>query len=156
MEVINPSVLVGEPEAVAFASTLLQGSAANWCYIVCQSNEKPSNFQALANSLRKEFIPQDHVRQARNYHSRLRQLTCVSIFLSEFRNATIPISGISDDEKLDRFLFGFKPHIRVEVLKSDPNSLDEAAHKALCIDSAMFSIRKFNNYSQESFFSNRN
>ena len=63
---------------------------------------------------------------------------------------------MNDGEKLDRFLFGLKPNIRVEVLKSDPRSFDEAAHKALCIDSAMFSIRKFNNYSQKIFFSNRN
>ena len=57
---------------------------------------------------------------------------------------------------IDRFLFGLKPDICVEVLKSDPRSFDEAAHKALCIGSDIFSIRKFNNYSQKSFFSNRN
>ena len=99
MEVISPSVFVGEPEAVAFASTLLQGSAANWWYIIRQSNEKTSNFHAFANALRKEFISQDHVRRARNYVSRLRQLTSVSIYVSEFRNPTIPISGMTDDEK---------------------------------------------------------
>ena len=82
VEIINPSVLLGETKAVAFASTLLQGSAANWCYIICQSNEKPSSFQEFANALREEFIPQDHVRRARNYLSRLRQLKSLSIYLS--------------------------------------------------------------------------
>ena len=30
VQVINPAVLVGEEQVVAFGSTLLQGSAANW------------------------------------------------------------------------------------------------------------------------------
>ena len=151
VQVINPAVLVGEEQVVAFASTLLQGSAANWWYIVCQTNDKPNTFQEFANALRAEFIPQDHIRRARNYLSRLRQISSVSVYLSEFRNATIPITGITDDEKLDRFLFGLKPDIRVEVLKADPKSFDDAAHKALCIDSAMYSVPKFQSYSASRF-----
>ena len=116
VEVITPSVLVGEQKAAAFASTLLQDSAAKCWYTICQSDDKPKDLQSFADALRKELIPQDHVRRARNYLSRLRQLTSVGIYLSEFRNATIPISGMTDDEKPHRFLFGLKPDIRVEVL----------------------------------------
>ena len=146
VQVIKPAVLVGEEEVVAFASTLLTGSAANWWYIVCQINEEPHTFQEFVNALRAEFIPLDHIRRARNYLSRLRQISSVSVNLSQFRNATIPITGIIDDEKLDLFLFGLKTDIQVEVLKADPKTFDDAAYKALCIDSAMFSVRKYQSY----------
>lgn len=56
----------------------------------------------------------------------LYQKTRVSSNVNELRNIVISISGIREDEKLDKFCAGSKPMIGLEVLKAGPVNLEQA------------------------------
>jgi hypothetical protein len=58
-----------------------------------------------------------------------------------FRNIALTISGITDDEQFDRFCEGLKPEIKLEVLKSNAASFEEAVRIALDVDSAYYGMR---------------
>jgi hypothetical protein len=91
--------------------------------------------------VRSEFIPQDHMRRSRDRLRKLRQRTSVASYISEFRNIALTISGITDDEQFDRFCEGLKPEIKLEVLKSNAASFEEAVRIALNVDSAYYGMR---------------
>lgn len=65
-----------------------------------------------------ECFPSDHVRRARDKVRKLSHNTSVSKFLAEFKNIVLRITGMTDEEKFDRFCSGLEYEIRVEVLKS--------------------------------------
>ena len=76
------------------------------------------------------------------------QRKSVASYLSEFRNFAISIPHITDDEKMDRFTFGLKPHVRIEVLKSNVRTFDEATRIALNVDRALFGAGMFRGISE--------
>jgi hypothetical protein len=47
---------------------------------------------------------------------------------------------MTDDEQLGRFSDGLKPEVKVEVLKSNATTMDEAARMALNVHSALFGM----------------
>lgn len=76
------------------------------------------------------------MRRSRDKLRNLYRKSSVSSYLSIFRNTVIGIPGISEDEKLDKFCAGLNPHIRVEVMKSGSDNLENAARIVLNMDSA--------------------
>lgn len=143
MQALNPNVTLTDANAVAFAATLLEGTAANWWYILTESEGAPTTWNDFATKLRTEFVPGDYTHRARNRRNKVKQFKSVNMYLSEFRNLTIPIVGMTEDEKLDRFVYGLNPEIRVEVMKSNSSTFPEAIRIALSVDSALFSVRSF-------------
>lgn len=105
------------------------------------SNNKPVSWAELEASVVKEFVPFDSVQRSRDKLKRLIQKTSVSTYLSEFRNIVLTIPEINDGEKLDRFIQGLKPQVKIEVLKAGAKNLDEASRIALNVDSAIFGSR---------------
>jgi hypothetical protein len=65
----------------------------------------------------------------------------VASYISEFRNIALTIPGITEEEQLDRFCEELKPEIKLEVLKSNVNKMNEAVRVALNVDSALYRIR---------------
>jgi hypothetical protein len=65
----------------------------------------------------------------------------VASYISELRNIALTIPGITEEEQLDLFCEGLKPEIKLEVLKSNVNKMNEAVRVALNIDSALYGIR---------------
>jgi hypothetical protein len=141
LQVTNPQIVLDQNTRVSFASTLLKGNAAQWWYMLVQSGQAPVAWDAFLAKVRLEFIPQDSVDRARDKLRTLRQKTSVIAYLNEFRNTVITIPGISEDEKLDKFVSGLKPEVHLEVRKSRPADFESAAQVALTIDSALFSMR---------------
>ena len=139
LQLNNPEAPIDQNTRVSFASTLLKGYAANWWYMLVQSGQAPSQWDAFVAKVRIEFIPQDSVDRARDRLRSLRQRTSVTAYLNEFRNTVISIPGISEDEKLDKFVAGLKPEVMIDVRKSRPADLESAAQTALTVDSALFS-----------------
>ena len=139
LQLNNPDVPLDQNTRVSFASTLLKGNAANWWYMLVQSGKAPGQWNAFVAKVRTEFIPQDSVDRARDKLGSLRQKTSVIAYLNEFRNVVISIPGISEDEKLDKFVAGLKPEVMIDVKKSRPADLESAAQIALTVDSALFS-----------------
>jgi len=110
---------------------------------VVQSQKIPTTWPEFENALRTEFVPQDSLRRSRDKIRKLTQRNSVSAYLAEFRNVSLMIPNMTEDEKVDRFCVGLKPQIRLEVLKSGVQTLEQAARIALNVDSALYGAEMF-------------
>ena len=140
-EITNPNVGLSDQSRIMYASTFLAGTAAVWWYTMVQSNQTPATWADFKVAITREFVPEDHVRRARDKLRKLRQTGSVSKYLSEFRNLVLTIPDVTDGEKWDRFCSGLKYDVRLEVIKSSFNTFEEAAQLALSIDSAIYSAK---------------
>ena len=138
VQVASLELDLSDATKIGFASMLLKGTAASWWYVLVQSQQIPVIWQDLEAAVRAEVVPQERIRRARDKLRKLSQRTSVSSYLTELRNTVLAILGISDDEKLDRFCSGLKPQVKLEVLKSNPATVDDAARISLSVDSALF------------------
>ena len=138
LQVNNPTQPLSEANKIMFASTFLTGTASVWWFTLVQSNAMPTTWEDFKATLSREFVPEDHVRRAREKLRRLRQIGSVSKYLGDFRNLTLVISDMSGGEKMDRFVEGLKREIQVEVLKSTARDFEEAARIALRVDGVMW------------------
>ena len=75
----------------------------------------------------------------------------MSDYLTEFRNLTLAITEMNEEEKVDRFVQGLKPQVRLEVLKSNARTMNDASRIALNVDSALFNagMFRFQGYMQD-------
>ena len=128
----------------------MKHTAASWWYVKVQCNQVPDTWEEFEIALRTEFIPQDRLRRARDKLRKLTQRTAVSAYLTEVQNIVLSIPGITENEKLDRFCSGLKPQVKLEVVKSNPTSFDQAAQVALSVDSAFFGAGMFNSWGGQS------
>lgn len=139
IHVSNPTTPIPDETRVTFASSFLTSTASIWWFTIVQSGNVPSSWSDFKSLVLQEFVPSDHQTRARDKLRRLKQTHSVSKYLSEFRNCVLTIADISGGEKFDRFVHGLKKEIRVEVLKSQCSTFDEAATVALRVDSALWS-----------------
>ena len=146
IQIGSPTKLTDE-QAVSFASTFLSGIAANWWYSLVCSNANPKTWNAFKAAVENEFVPKNSSIRARDKLAKITQKYSVGNYLNVFRNLVIDISDISDSEKLARFCEGLKPHILLEVRKSNPSTFDEAAKIALDVDGAYFGAGVYGNAS---------
>ena len=70
-------------------------------------------------------------------------------YLAQFRNITLALPDMTEEEKLDKSVQGLKREIRVEVLKSTAKTFEEISSIALRVDNAIWT-------SNESWKSNNN
>lgn len=140
----NPQQIIDENTKVSVASTFLSGHAAQWWFMIVQSGQVPAHWEEFVACVRNEFIAQDSVRRARDRLRSLFQKASVSSYLNQFRNIIIAIPGMNEGEKLDRFCAGLKPQVRLEVLKANPETLNEASQIALNVDNALTGVGMFN------------
>ena len=84
MEITNPAVVLTDQSRIIYASTFLSGMAAVWWYTLVQCSQTPATWSDFKTAIVREFVPEDHVRRARE--SLFRLFLCPSIF---------PNSGIS-------------------------------------------------------------
>ena len=114
----------------------MTGTAANWLFTVILEEKVPPTWEAFKLCVENEFAPKDSIVRTRDRLYKLKQRTSVAIYLAEFRNIVIDIPEISDSEKMARFTEGLKPHILLEVRKTSPHILEEAAKIAFDVDGA--------------------
>jgi Retrotransposon gag protein len=141
-------VQVGAPETplddvtkIMYASSLFTQTAATWWYMLVQGGSVPAGWDAFKVAVRTEFIPQDSSRRARDKLRNLYQRRSVGSYVTEFRNIALTIPGITEEEQLDRFCEGLKPQIKLEILKSNATTLNDAVRVALNVDSALCGMR---------------
>lgn len=103
----------------------------------------PTTWDLFKAVVVKEFVPDDHVRRARDKLRKLKQTSSVSKYLSEFRNVVLTVPDVTDGEKWDKFCAGLKYEIRLEVMQSSVTNFEEAAQIALRVDSALWSASNF-------------
>lgn len=104
----NIGIALGVNIRITFSSMLLKGITTNWLYMLVQSGHAAGQLDTFKFAVVKEVIPLDIARQSRDELKNLRQKTSVSSYLNEFRNLVIGMSGIREDEKMDKFCAGFK------------------------------------------------
>jgi len=143
VQVGSSGTILDDGTRISFASTFFTGTAASWWYTVVQSQKIPTTWPEFENALRTEFVPQDSLRRSRDKIRKLTQRNSVSAYLAEFRNVSLMIPNMTEDEKVDRFCVGLKPQIRLEVLKSGVQTLEQAARIALNVDSALYGAEMF-------------
>jgi len=148
--VSNNGIELTDEVKINLASSLMKGNAASWWYMLVQSGNVPQAWVTFKEAVRREFVPQDQVRRSRDRLRELQQKGSVSSYLNIFRNITISIPNMSEDEKLDKFCAGLKPNIRLEVLKAGPSNMDDASRIALNVDSALYGIGMFSSNSSNS------
>jgi Retrotransposon gag protein len=141
VQVGSPETPINDETKMSYASSLFTQTAATWWYMLVQAGSVPGNWEAFKVAVRSEFVPQDSSRRARDKLRKLYQVRSVSSYISEFRNVALTIPGITDEEQLDRFCEGLKPEIKLEVLKSNVTSMNEAVRVALNVDSAFYGTR---------------
>ena len=144
----SPELNLTDEIKIQFASTLLKSNAANWYYMRVQAGDVPNTWDDFKNGVRNEFVPQDNTRRQRDKLNKLIQNKSVASYLESFRNTVIAIPDISEAEKLDKFLNGLKPMIRLEVLKSGCDNMNDASRIALNVDSALYGAGMFHGQNQ--------
>lgn len=140
VQLSHPTVPLTESNRILYASTFLTGTAAVWRYTLVQANTVPETWPQFKAKVIAEFVPDDHVRRARDRLRKLHQTSSVSKYLSEFRNIIFTIPGMNDGEMWDKFCSGLKYEVRLEVMKSTVTSFEEAAKIALPVDSAIWGV----------------
>lgn len=78
-----------------FASTLLTETAAIWWFTVVQSGKVPITWNDFKLALRNEFLPDDHVRRARDRLGRSTQSASVAKYIGEYRTNILTVPVIS-------------------------------------------------------------
>ena len=66
LQVAKPEIALDSVTRVSFASTLFKGFAAQWWYMMAQSDQAPVDWDTFVDKVRLEFIPQDNVDRARD------------------------------------------------------------------------------------------
>ena len=137
----KPSLTLTDANKISFASSFFTSTAAVSWFTTVQNGNIPTTWRDFTAWIRAEFVPSDHLHQARDKLRKLKQITSVSRYLDEFRNIVLTIPNMSDGEQLDRFVNGLKMETKIEVLKSSATTLSEAAKTALRIDSVIWGAR---------------
>lgn len=128
---------LGDVEMITFASSLLKDGAAVWWYTLQVANLLPGTWAEFEAAIRTEFIPEDHVRAAREQLKNCRQTESVTKYVSAFRNATLLVPDLSAGDKWDKFVEGLKPNIAFEVRKDNCMTFEDAARVAVRIEAAL-------------------
>lgn len=111
---------------------LLLGDILKFRPVELQLHEKNSVLMLLS-----EFVPEDHVRRARDQLRRLKQTTSKSKYIVEFLSCILTIKDVLAKERFDRFVQGLKKEVRREVLNSQTSKVEGAVGIELCVDSAL-------------------
>jgi hypothetical protein len=114
-------------EQVLYVSTLLEGEALLWF----RSNYEDKNYNELMwtevrDALQLYFKPPNQDRRLQDQWATLRQVGSVFDYVSKLEALSMQMTGVSEVQKLDKFIRGLKPKTRIEVELRDPKSTDEA------------------------------
>ena len=135
---------------ILLAGTYLEGPAQTW-YRAVQGDSVPvdqkiKTWDTFQGELRLNFCPLNQVKLARDRLHSLRQTGSLREYIREFRNCTLEIVGMAEDEKLDRFVRHLAPAIRQEVEIQEPEGLDKAIKLSERFDAVLHSSHRSRSY----------
>jgi Retrotransposon gag protein/Zinc knuckle len=132
---------------VNLAASYLRGTAADWWMSRAQSAARRPDWTEFRQEIRLQFLPLNTVKAARDKIASLQQITSVQDYVNRFRPLAMKIPNFSEEEKVDRFVRGLKPHIRtkIELEQTDHDfTFDQLVVKAQRIDAILFRNRDWN------------
>ena len=97
-----------------------------------------TGWEEFCAAIQIAFEPVNRFKIARDKLAEVKQRGSVQAYAYEFRNIITDVPGITEDEKVDKFVRGLKERTRQEVDIRDPKSLDEAVRIADRFDSITF------------------
>ena len=114
-------------EQVLYVSTLFEGEALLWF----RSNYEKKDYTILRwtdirDALQLYFKPPNQDRRLQDQWATLRQVGSVFDYVSKLEALAMQMTGVSETQKLDKFIRGLKPKTRIEVELRDPKGTDEA------------------------------
>lgn len=134
---------IRDPQRVPYAGAMLTGNAAIWWRSVCQESAQPlSTWEAFKADLIYNFKHLDDVKLARDRLRSLRQRTSVAAYYADFTRAVFQIPGITEEEKMDRFMAGLKPALQREILLREPTTFAAMTKLASKMDALLYSVER--------------
>ena len=132
---------------VSFAVSLLRDDAAIWWRNHVEQSDIGQeilidDWNDFKKALIVQFKPVNSRKIARDKLTKLKQSKSVQDYATTFRSLVLEISGISEDEKVDRFIRGLKDQIRMEVELREPSTLNDAIRIADRYDTITFKYQK--------------
>ena len=121
--------IVSDAAMLLVVANCLDGPALEW-FMSCDSTL--DTFTAFEEAFLAFFSPLDNTLQARQALWSCVQTSDTSTYITRFIQLCLRIPGITDDEKLDRFLQGLKPPVRTECMMRRVATFAEAC---LCANS---------------------
>jgi hypothetical protein len=135
---INPN----DPCLLPQLAILLRGAALTWWRTVHDSPSQPRTPLEFAAALEAAFATINPVKTARDQLATIRQRKSVRDYAAQFRQITVFIPNITDDEKKDRFIRGLKPKVMEEVVMKDPATFADAVMMAERYDTIAFQLSR--------------
>jgi len=132
---------------VSFAASLLRDDAGIWWRNHVEQSDLGhealiTDWEDFKKMLVQQFKPVNAIKSARDKLAKLKQTRSVQEYATSFRSLTLEIPGISEDEKIDRFIRGLKDQIRMEVELREPSTVNEAIRIADRYDAISFKYLK--------------
>lgn len=111
IQLANANFSLADGNRISYDTNLLIDTGAIWWYTILKAKNMPQTWEEFVVAIRKEFIPEDHERRARDALRTCKQTGSVSQYLSMFRNIVLTIPGMSSSEKWDKVASGLKSKI---------------------------------------------
>lgn len=121
-EYLEACNVTNDDQKIREAATFLRGPALTWWRTVKQGppESRVVTWDAFKQNIRLAFKPINSIKVARDRLAALRQTTSVRAYATAFRNVTLDIPSMTDEEKLDRFMRGLKRKTREQVELKEP------------------------------------
>jgi Retrotransposon gag protein/Zinc knuckle len=127
----STGIVLGK-EQVQFASTLLDGVAANWlrCMLAEPGTSMPTSWIVFKDALIKQFQPLADEEDARQKLMRLTQRKSVRQYVQLFMDTALRLPDMHVKDKIFRFKEGLTLQCREWVTRARPDTLLEAMEAA--------------------------
>ena len=96
-----------------------------------QQNGHPIDWEAFKVALFNRFFPRHYHLRVRDQLAALWQQENVKEYINKFTELMTRLPSMHVDDAIDRFIRGLKPHLQVDVLSRDPQTLESAFHAAV-------------------------
>lgn len=130
------------------ASLLLTNGAQRW--FERSKIALNADWQLFCSNFRKNFKPEDAVRQARiKLHNLKQGNSNIDTYVSNFTDIAMEIDDMEDTHLRDIFLNGLRNETRVQVTLSRPKKLEDAISAAEMVDRVIFEPQYISTFLQQ-------
>jgi hypothetical protein len=138
-----------DEEKVKYASMFLEGTAYNW-YIWWKGRIQSYTWNSFKNDFFKRF---QGISEKELFFklTRLQQKRNVDEFTHQWESLATRVFGLSDDQLLQSYIGGLKPHIQDELKLHEVTNVEIARHKAKAVEEKLEGQSRFGK-----FYSRRN